>query len=148
MLDTVSPQDVHVTVLNGTTVAQLATTTAASLTARGFSVVGTPGDASVSDYTSSVIEYSSAADLPAARTLAAQLTNVRLRQVPGITPGTVTLILGSSFSTLAAHSTTGEPVGLAVAVVVQVPVGGQPGQELRRHHRLRQLQERQRAFQP
>jgi LCP family protein required for cell wall assembly len=111
VLDTVSPQDVHVTVLNGTTVAQLATTTAASLTARGFSVVGTPGDASVSDYASSVIEYSSAADLPAARTLATQLTNVRLRQMPGIAPGTVTLILGSTFSTLAAHSTTGSPSG-------------------------------------
>jgi LCP family protein required for cell wall assembly len=111
VLDTVSPQDVHVTVLNGTTVAQLATTTAASLTARGFSVVGTPGDAGVSDYTSSLIEYSSAADLPAARTLATQLTNVRLRQVPSITPGTVTLILGSTFGTLAAHSLTATPSG-------------------------------------
>ena len=111
VLDTVSPQDVHVTVLNGTAVAQLATTTAAGLTARGFSVIGTPGDAGVSDYTSSLIEYSSAADLPAARTLATQLTNVRLRQVPGITPGTVTLILGSTFSTLAAHSTTATPSG-------------------------------------
>jgi LCP family protein required for cell wall assembly len=111
VLDTVSPQDVHVTVLNGTTVAQLATTTAASLTARGFSVLGTPGDASVSDYTSSVIEYSSGADLPAARTLATQLTNVRLRQVPGIAPGTVTLILGSTFSTLAAHSPTSTASG-------------------------------------
>jgi LCP family protein required for cell wall assembly len=106
VLDTVSPQDVHVTVLNGTTVGQLATTTAASLTARGFSVVGAPGDATTSDYTRSVIEYSSATDLPAARTLATQLTNVQLRQVPGITPGTVTLILGSTFSTLAAHSPT------------------------------------------
>lgn len=111
VLDTVSPQDVHVTVLNGTAVAQLATTTAAGLTARGFSVIGTPGDAGVSDYTSSLIEYSSAADLPAARTLATQLTNVRLRQVPGITPGTVTLILGSTFSTLAAHSTAATPSG-------------------------------------
>ena len=111
VLDTVSPQDVHVTVLNGTTAAQLATTTAASLTARGFSVVGTPGDASVSDYTSSVIEYASAADLPAARTLATQLANVRLRQVSGIAPGTVTLILGSTFSTLAAHSPTSTAPG-------------------------------------
>jgi LCP family protein required for cell wall assembly len=105
VLDTVSPRDVHVTVLNGTNpAAELATTTAASLTARGFTVVGAPANAGVSDYTSSVIEYSSAADLPAARTLATQLTNVRLRQVAGITPGTVTLILGSTFSTLAAHS--------------------------------------------
>jgi LCP family protein required for cell wall assembly len=105
VLDMVAPPDVHVTVLNGTSpAAPLASNTAASLTARGFTVVGAPANASTSNYTSSVIEYSSAADLPAARTLATQLTHVRLRQVAGITPGTVTLILGSTFTTLAAHS--------------------------------------------
>jgi hypothetical protein len=108
VLDMVAPPDVHVTVLNGTSpAAPLASTTAASLTARGFTVVGPPANASTSDYTSSVIEYSAASDLPAARTLATQLTDVRIRQVTGITPGTVTLILGSTFTTLAAHSPAG-----------------------------------------
>jgi len=105
VLDTVAPPDVHVTVLNGTSpAAPLASDTAASLTARGFTVVGVPANASTSSYTSSVIEYSSPTDLPAARTLATQLANVRIRRVAGITPGTVTLILGSTFTTLAAHS--------------------------------------------
>ena len=106
-MDTVSPQDVHVTVLNGTTVGQLATNTEETApTARGFSGIGASGDATRSDYTRPVVEHSSAADLLAARTLATQLTNVQLRQVPAVTPGTVTLILGSTFSTLAAHSPT------------------------------------------
>jgi LCP family protein required for cell wall assembly len=100
VLDTVRPGAVKVQVMNGTTVAQLASTTSASLTARGFDVVGTPGDAARSDYASSVIEYPSAADLPAARTLAAQLRDVTLQRDPAITRGTVELILGSSFSAL------------------------------------------------
>src|SRR5262249_3051859 len=85
-----------------TTVAQLATTTAAGLTARGFTIVGTPGDAATQTYTSSVIEYPSAAELPAARTLAAQFSDVTLRHVPGVTPGPAELILGSTFRTLPA----------------------------------------------
>lgn len=100
VLDTVRPGSVKVQVMNGTTVAHLASDTAASLTARGFDVVGTPGDAARSDYTNSVIEYRSATDLPAARTLAAQLRNVTLQQVSTIAPGTVELILGSSFTAL------------------------------------------------
>jgi LCP family protein required for cell wall assembly len=105
VIDLVAPRDVRVTVLNGANpAADLATTTSAGLTARGFTVVGPPGNAATSDYTSSVIEYSSAAELPAAKTLATELAHVRLRQVAGIAPGTVTLILGSTFTTLAAHS--------------------------------------------
>jgi LCP family protein required for cell wall assembly len=105
---TISPAQVQVSVLNGTTVGQLATDTAASLTARGFDVVGSPGDASRQDYLNTIIEYPSAAELPAARTLAAQLKDARLRLNPTVTPGTVQLILGASF-TLADHHGGGTP---------------------------------------
>jgi LCP family protein required for cell wall assembly len=97
-LDTVSPGAVRVQVMNGTSVAHLAAATARNLTARGFDVVGVPGDAARSDYTSSVIEYASAADLPAARTLAGRLHDVRLRKDPAMSTGTIVLILGSTSS--------------------------------------------------
>jgi LCP family protein required for cell wall assembly len=99
-LDSVSPSQVDVTVLNGSGVAGIATSTSASLTARGFDVVGQPGDAASMDYANSVIEYTGASDLAAARTLAAQLSDVTLRQDPSLQPGTVELILGSTFTGL------------------------------------------------
>jgi LCP family protein required for cell wall assembly len=99
---TIAPGQVRVEVLNGTTVSQLAATTAASLTERGFQVVGVPGDATSSGYASTVIEYPAAADLAAARTLAAQLPGATLRRAPTVAAGTLQLILGSRFSTLAA----------------------------------------------
>jgi LCP family protein required for cell wall assembly len=114
VLETVAPGRVNVQVQNGTTVAQLATTTAASLTARGFHVVGTPGDAATSDYGRSVIEYAGPADLPAARTLAAQLTGVTLHRDPTVTRGTVQLILGSSFTTLSAQPSASPSPGPSV----------------------------------
>ncbi len=99
-LDSVSPSQVDVTVLNGSGVPGIATSTSASLTARGFDVVGQPGDAPSMNYTSSVIEYTGASDLAEARTLAGQLSDATLRQDPSLTPGTVELILGSSFTGL------------------------------------------------
>ena len=99
-LDSIRPAKVNVTVLNGTTVSGLATTTAANLTARGFHVVGQPGDASSATYTGSVIEYASRADLPSARTLARLISHVTLEQNANVSPGTVELILGSSFTAL------------------------------------------------
>jgi LCP family protein required for cell wall assembly len=111
---TAAPADVKVEVMNGTSVPNLASDTATSLTARGFHIVGTPGDAGSSDYTGSVIEYPSAADLSAARTLAAQLTDVTLRQAPGVAPGTVELILGSSFSSLAPKPSSSSPAAPSV----------------------------------
>jgi LCP family protein required for cell wall assembly len=99
---TIAPGNVRVEVLNGTTVSELATTTAASLTDRGFQIVGAPGDATSTGYTRSVIEYPAAADLPAARTLAAQFPSATLRRDPTVAAGTVQLILGSSFSALSA----------------------------------------------
>jgi LCP family protein required for cell wall assembly len=98
---TIAPAKVSVEVLNGSGVPNIAATTAAALTTRGFHVVGT-GDATATDYTQSVVEYASAADLPAARTVARTVGHVKLHKVPGLTPGTVQLILGSSYSTLGA----------------------------------------------
>ncbi len=116
----------------------------ARLTARGFQLAGT-GDAPAS--AGSVVAYPSAAELPAARTLAAQVTGVTLRQDPAVPAGTVELILGASFTSLAQQpggpasprrAPARQRLGLARAVA------GQPGQELRRHHRQRQLPDRRR----
>jgi LCP family protein required for cell wall assembly len=105
-LDSISPSKVNVTVLNGSGVAGVAASTAASLIARGFHLAGPPSDAASMSYTSSVVEYAGTADLPAARTLAAQLSDVRLEQDPSVPPGTVELIIGSSFSGLKPLTTT------------------------------------------
>src|ERR1700730_5506917 len=86
--------------LNGAGVTRGASQAAAGLTSRGFDVTGT-GDAPNFSYTKSVIEYSTAADMPAVNTLMKQLTNVTSLQVPSLPPGTVYLILGPGFTGLA-----------------------------------------------
>ena len=96
---TVAPAEVKVTVMNGTTEQGLAADTATALAGRGFQLAGTPGNAAAS--VGSVVEYPSAAELPAARTLAAQVAGATLRRDPAVSAGTVVLILGSSFSSLA-----------------------------------------------
>jgi len=116
-LSAVSPAQVNVIVLNGSTQAGLATSTAAGLTSRGFHVVGI-ADASASDYANSVVEYASSADLPAARSVAALISNVTLQQDTSLSPGTVQLILGSTFTALGsaptpAASNAGTSAGLA-----------------------------------
>jgi LCP family protein required for cell wall assembly len=100
----ISPAKVSVAVFNGTTRPNLATTTAASLTSRGFHVVRI-ADAAALSYRKSVVEYASAGDLAAARTVAAQLKQVRLRRDPSLSGGTVQLILGSSFIGLSSAAT-------------------------------------------
>ena len=100
---TTSPGNVKVQVLNGSGVTRVARQAAAGLISRGFDVTGT-GDAPNFAYTKSVIEYSTAADMPAVNTLMKQLTNVTSLQVPSLTPGTVDLILGSDFTGLAPQS--------------------------------------------
>jgi LCP family protein required for cell wall assembly len=97
---TTSPGNVKVEVLNGSGASHLASAAAAGLTSRGFNVTGT-GDAPNFTYTKSVIEYSTAADMPAVNTLMKELTNVTSRQVPSLAPGTIDLILGSDFTGLA-----------------------------------------------
>src|SRR5215467_2752901 len=96
---TTSPANVRVEVLNGSGVPQIAGQTAAALTSRGFIVTGT-GSAPTFAYTTSVIEYSSVADMAAVNTLKKELTDVTTLRVASLTPGTVNLILGSSFTGL------------------------------------------------
>src|SRR6266542_1427050 len=94
-----SPSQVNVQVLNGSGVGGVASTVAASLASRSFHVAGT-GDAANFGYTNSVIEYASPADKPAVKTLKHQLSNVTVQQDSSLTPGTLVLIIGSSYQGL------------------------------------------------
>jgi LCP family protein required for cell wall assembly len=111
VLDT-APSQVRVQVDNGAGTPGLAGQVQADLTKRGFDVVGT-GDASSFTYTTSVIEYAASSDIPAVNTLKAQLSNVKVEPDASLTPGTITLIVGSTYTGLksasAKHSTTGTP---------------------------------------
>ncbi len=103
-----TPSKVNVNVLNGTDISGLAGQAGSDLTGRGFNVVST-GDAGTTGYTDPVIEYASAADLPAARTLKAQLSDVTIAKDTGLTPGTLDLIVGSSFNGLASAPSKPSP---------------------------------------
>ncbi|MGN6793450.1 MAG: LCP family protein [Streptosporangiaceae bacterium] len=105
---TTSPAKVKVAVLNGTSISQLASKVAAGLAERGFTIVGQPGNAASPDYVQSVIEYGSLAQHPAIDTLREQLPGASVKQVPGLTPGTLQLILGTSFRSLASQT---KPLG-------------------------------------
>ncbi len=94
-----TPSQVKVDVQNGSGINGVADQAGSDLTGRGFDVVGT-GDASNFNYTCSVIEYAAASDQPAVNTLKAQLSNVEVVQNSSLTPGTIELIIGSSFSAL------------------------------------------------
>jgi LCP family protein required for cell wall assembly len=89
----------QVEVLNGSGANGIAAQAATALTSRGFKIAGT-GNAPNFAYTDSVVEYASAADRSTAESLAAQLSNVSVQQDASATPGTIDLILGSSFTTL------------------------------------------------
>jgi LCP family protein required for cell wall assembly len=104
VLASVSPSDVRVRVLNGTTTPGLATSTYDALARLGYTMVGQPGDAANPDFTKSVIEYPSAAGLPAARTLARLIGDAQLVVDPAVPQGTVQLILGSTFPGLNARA--------------------------------------------
>ena len=109
-----STAKVSVEVLNGSGVPGIAGTTSTALTQRGFHVLGASSAANFG-YTESVVEYSSDADLAAARTVAAQLgSGVVLQLSSTVTAGTVTLILGSDFKALASqHAQARSPGNLA-----------------------------------
>ncbi len=96
---TVKPSAVKVIVLNGTSIQGLAAKAASELTSAGFTIVGTPADASVSTYTGSVIEYGTAAAKPAALALA-QRVSAKVELLASVPAGQVQLILGSNFSGL------------------------------------------------
>jgi LCP family protein required for cell wall assembly len=103
---TVSPARVQVQVLNGSGVTRVAGTTASALTAKGFTVTGT-GPAANYGYTSSVIQYSSAAQLPEVKTLKALVGPVVVQQDTALGTGSLNLILGSSFNGLGTPRSTG-----------------------------------------
>lgn len=113
---TVSPSQVRLQVLNGTTIAGLAASTASRLTAQGFRVTGT-GNAPSATYTTSVIEYGAASQLPQADTLRKLIPGAQVKQVSGLPAGSLALVLGSTFKGLAArsHGHHGRPSAAALA---------------------------------
>lgn len=103
---TASPALVHVQVLNGSGVQGVAGTTASALTAKGFAVTGT-GPAANYGFTSSVIQYSSAAQLPQVNTLKALVGPVVVQQDTALGTGSLNLIVGSSFTGLSTAKAVG-----------------------------------------
>ena len=111
---TVAPSQVQLEVLNGSGQHGVATTTSTSLSNLGFNVVGT-GDAANFSYTSSVIEYGSASQVPEVNTLKKELPGVQVQQTTGLQPGTIALILGSKFTSLAGGKTKSRGPSVAAA---------------------------------
>lgn len=105
---TLKPSLVKVAVLNGTSEQGLAGKVSAQLSAQGFALIGQPGNASSTSYVRSQIGYSGPADLPAADTLRKLFPKAVLKQVSSLPAGTVQLIVGSGFTTLAVPS---QPLG-------------------------------------
>jgi LCP family protein required for cell wall assembly len=104
----VPPATVAVKVLNGTNKTGLGAGTATKLASRGFHVVGAAGNAPTATYADTVIEYRGPAQVPAAQTLEALFTNVRLQLNTQLKGSTLRLILGSTFTGLkAAQSKSG-----------------------------------------
>jgi len=103
---TASPATVHVQVLNGSGLAGVAGTTGSALTAKGFAVTGT-GPAANYNFTSSVIQYSSAAQLPEVNTLKALIGSVVVQQDTALGTGSLNLIVGSSFKGLKTAKASG-----------------------------------------
>ena len=93
---TVSPAKVNVEVLNGSGVNGVAGSAATALTGKGFTVTGT-GPAANYSYTSTTIQYSSAAQLPEVNTLKAALGSVVVQKDTALGTGSVNLILGSNY---------------------------------------------------
>jgi LCP family protein required for cell wall assembly len=105
---TTNPSNVKVQILNGSGVSGIAAQAASGLTSLGFDVTGT-GNAASFAYTNSVIEYPSAAELPAVNTLKKELTDVTDLIDASVPAGTVALILGSDFTGLASQGATASP---------------------------------------
>src|SRR5215469_3771171 len=99
---TVSPSKVQLEVLNGSGTIGVASTAATGLSNLGFNVIGTGDAPNGFGYTDSVIEYSSAAQLPEVNTLEKEVAGVQVKQVSSLQAGTLSLILGSKFTGLAA----------------------------------------------
>jgi LCP family protein required for cell wall assembly len=107
---TVSPAKVSVQVLNGSGVNGVAGAAATALTGKGFTVTGT-GPAANYSYTSTTIQYSSAAQLPEVNTLKAALGSAVAQKDTALGAGSINLILGSNYHGLS----TGKSAGKASA---------------------------------
>jgi LCP family protein required for cell wall assembly len=107
---TVSPAKVSVQVLNGSGVNGVAGSAATALTAKGFTVTGT-GPAANYSYTSTTIQYSSAAQLPEVNTLKAALGSAVAQKDTALGAGSINLILGANYHGLS----TGKSAGKASA---------------------------------
>src|SRR5215470_2932453 len=84
---TVSPSKVQLEVLNGSGTVGIATTAASGLTNLGFNVIGTGDAPNGFGYTDSVIEYSSASQLPAVNTLKKEVAGVQVKRVGALQTG-------------------------------------------------------------
>jgi LCP family protein required for cell wall assembly len=104
---TVSPAKVSVEVLNGSGVTGVAGSAATALTAKGFTVTGT-GPAANYSYTSTTIQYSSAAQLPEVNTLKAALGSAVAQKDTTLGAGSINLILGSDYHGLSAGKSAGK----------------------------------------
>jgi LCP family protein required for cell wall assembly len=124
---TVSPADVQVQVLNGTTTYGLATSTSESLTEAGFDVVGAPTDAAADTYSSSIIEYKDTAELAEAQTLAKAVSGSTLQEDPSLTGSALQLILGSTFSGLSSTSSGSSGSSSAALANAATTYGGITG---------------------
>ncbi len=106
---TVAPSAVNVMLLDGSAGTNLTSTVKTELTSRGFTVVGT-GYAATTSYTDTVIQYASPADLAAARTVRQQFDSAMLQLDSALQPGTIQVILGSSFTKLAKPASTSQAI--------------------------------------
>ena len=104
---TVSPARVSVEVLNGSGVNGVAGSAATALTAKGFTVTGT-GPAANYSYTSTTIQYSSAAQLPEVNTLKAALGSAIVQRDTALGAGSINLILGSNYHGLSTGKSAGK----------------------------------------
>ena len=104
---TVSPAKVSVEVLNGSGVNGVAGSAATALTAKGFTVTGT-GPAANYSYTSTTIQYSSAAQLPEVNTLKAALGSAIVQRDTALGAGSINLILGSNYHGLSTGKSAGK----------------------------------------
>jgi LCP family protein required for cell wall assembly len=105
---TVRRSQVNVEVLNGSGASGAASTTATDLTNAGFTVAGT-GDVPGFGVTNTVIQYSSASQLPEVNTLKAAVGNVQVKQDTTLPAGTINLVVGSDFNGLANPSPSPSP---------------------------------------
>jgi LCP family protein required for cell wall assembly len=94
------PDEISVTVLNGSGQSGVASEGAAQLSQRGFNVTGSH-NADNFNYGKSVVEYGSPVNKAAAELVYSEFSNVEiLGGQPGIPNGTVDVILGSDFTEL------------------------------------------------